>query len=216
MIWQGSTWCLVTFLLLWGCGSTHPVVKAPLVVTAKENWFCDMGAEHQTWECVKDYTPEISKKRLSDSPSSPDRPPPRTSESGVQQSDDGVDIHTPELDIELPLYQRLAYSPGQSVNLIDLPPDYFAVQLFAVSSKAALEKFVRGKNIPGLSATRIAHRDQLFFVLLLGIYADEKTARTAAANLPVALINLTPWVRRLGSLQDAMLRGDDIAGTSAI
>ncbi|MCS5566434.1 MAG: SPOR domain-containing protein [Pseudomonadales bacterium] len=192
------------------------MVKAPLVVTAKENWFCDMGAEHQTWECVKDYTPDVSKKRPVDSPSSVNRSLPRTSKSIAQQNADEVAIHAPELNTELPLYRRLAYNPGQSVNLIDLPPDYFTVQLFAVSSKAALEKFVREKNIPGLSATRIAHRDQLFFVLLLGIYADENTARTAAANLPVALTNLTPWVRRLGSLQDAMLRGDDIAGTSAI
>ena len=102
------------------------------------------------------------------------------------------------------------------MNLIDLPPDYFAVQLFAVSNKEALEKFVRDKNIPGLSATRIAHGDQLFFVLLLGIYSDESAARIAAANRPPALNDLTPWVRRLGSLQDAMRLGDDLAGTPAI
>ena len=215
MIWRRSTWCLVTFLVLWGCGSTN-VLEPPLAVTAKENWFCDLGAEQQTWECVKDYTPDISKKRPLDSPSGPNRTPSRTSEPGRQQSGDRVDMHTAESNIELPLYQSLAYSPDQSVNLIDLPPNYFAVQLFAVSSKAALEKFVREKNIPGLSATRIAHRDRLFFVLILGIYADENAARTAAANMPVALTHLTPWVRRLGSLQAAMLRGDDIAGTSAI
>ena len=130
MIWQRSTWCLVTFLLLWGCGSTNTVVKAPLVVTAKENWFCDMGAEHQTWECVKDYTPDVSKKRPVDSPSSVNRSLPRTSKSIAQQNADEVAIHAPELNTELPLYRRLAYNPGQSVNLIDLPPDYFTVQLF--------------------------------------------------------------------------------------
>jgi len=53
-------------------------------------------------------------------------------------------------------------------------------------------------------------------VLLLGIYSDESTARLAAANMPTALNDLTPWVRRLGSLQDAMRLGDDLAGTPAI
>ncbi|MEC9285560.1 MAG: hypothetical protein VYC36_06260, partial [Pseudomonadota bacterium] len=71
----------------------------------------------------------------------------------------------------------------------------------------------REQKIQGLSATRIARGDQLFFVLLLGIYSDENTARLAATNMPIGLNSLTPWVRQLGSLQDAMRRGDDLAGT---
>lgn len=186
-------------------------------VTPQDNWFCDMGVENQTWECVKDYIPDGTRKRLSRSlPPKPDQTLPKTHEPEMVYSSDTVATRSPNLDIGPPLYRRLALKPGHAVNLIDLPPDYFAVQLFAVSNKEALEKFVRDKNIPGLSATRIAYGDQLFFVLLLGIYSDESAARIAAANMPSALNDLTPWVRRLGSLQDAMRLGDDLAGTPAL
>ena len=217
MIWRWSTACVITFLLLGGCGSTIPMVETPVPVTPKDNWFCDMGVENQTWECGKDYIPDGKKKRLSRSlPAKPDQTLPKTHEPEVVDSSDTVATRSPNLDIGPPLYRRLALKPGHAVNLIALPPDYFAVQLFAVSNKEALEKFVGDKNIPGLSATRIAYRDQLFFVLLLGIYSDESAARIAAANMPSALNDLTPWVRRLGSLQDAMRLGDDLAGTPAI
>tara|TARA_B100001105_G_scaffold136941_1_gene109780 strand:- start:373 stop:816 length:444 start_codon:yes stop_codon:yes gene_type:complete len=146
----------------------------------------------------------------------PDQTLPKTYVPEVVGSSTTVGTRSSNLNIGPPLYRRLALKPGHAVNLIDLPPEYFAVQLFAVSNKEALEKFVRDKNIPGLSATRIAYGDQLFFVLLLGIYSDESTARLAAANMPTALNDLTPWVRRLGSLQDAMRLGDDLAGTPAI
>jgi len=217
MIWRRSTAYVITYLLLGGCASTNPMVETPVTVTPKDNWFCDMGVENQTWECVKDYVPDGTKKRLSRSlPPKPDQTLPKTHEPEAVDSSDTVATRSPNFDIGPPLYRRLALKPGHAVNLIDLPPDYFAVQLFAVSNKEALEKFVRDKNVPGLSATRIAYGDQLFFVLLLGIYSDESAARIAAANMPSALNDLTPWVRRLGSLQDAMRLGDDLAGTPAI
>ena len=216
MIWRQSTACLIAFLLLGGCVSTIPVVETPLPVTAKDNWFCDMGVENQTWECVKNYVPSGSKKRLTRSSPAPDRTIPNTPVTPVKDSNTSVGTRSPELSNGLPLYLRLAFKSGQSVDLVDLPPDYFAVQLFAVSNKDALEKFVREQKLRGLSATRIARGDQLFFVLLLGIYSDESTARLAAANMPDSLNNLTPWVRRLGSLQDAMRRGDDLVGTPHI
>ena len=205
--------CLVALLLLGGCSSTQPFVETPMSVTPKDNWFCDMGVENQTWECVKDTTPAGSRKRLMRSPLTSDQITPKTSPTAVQNSVNSVGAIATEPSIGMPLYRRLAFKPGHSVNLIDLPPDYFTVQLFAVSNKAALEKFVREQKIQGLSATRIARGDQLFFVLLLGIYSDENTARLAATNMPIGLNSLTPWVRQLGSLQDAMRRGDDLAGT---
>ena len=206
--------CLITFLLLGGCSSNKRLVETPLSVTPKDNWFCDMGVENQTWECVKDSTPVGSKKRLSRSPTTSDQRTPEASLTGLNDRVGSVSTRATEPSTGMPLYRRLAFKPGRTVSLIDLPPDYFTVQLFAVSNKAALEKFVREQQIQGLSATRIARGDQLFFVLLLGIYSDENTARLAATNMPVGLNNLAPWVRQLGSLQDAMRRGDDLAGTS--
>ena len=217
MIWRWSTAHVITFLLLWGCRSTNPMVETPVPVTPKDNWFCDMGIENQTWECVKDYVPNGTTKQLSGSQRpTPDRTLAKTHVPEVVATGNTVGNHSPNRNIGLPLYRRLALKSDHAVNLIDLPSDYFAVQLLAVSNKEALEKFVRDKNIPGLSATRIAYGDRLFFVLLLGIYSDESSARTAAANMPSALNDLTPWVRRLGSLQDAMRLGDDLAGTPTI
>ena len=118
---------------------------------------------------------------------------------------------------DLPLYRALAYRPERAVRLVDLPAEYFAVQLLASSSKENLERFASSAKIDGLAAARIASSGRLLYILMLGIYPDRDSAERAAAAVPERIRGeVVPWVRSLGSLQSAMLAGDELAGTSDI
>jgi len=114
---------------------------------------------------------------------------------------------------ELPTHVRLAYQPSKPTLLEDLPSEFFTVQLLAMSSKTTLEAYVRDHGLKGLSAARIENDGGLYYVLLLGVYETEALARQAAADLPPPLDEASPWIRPLGSLQEAMQRADQLAGS---
>jgi septal ring-binding cell division protein DamX len=111
---------------------------------------------------------------------------------------------------------RLAYKPDKPVNIIELPPDLYAVQIVAMSSRDALEDFVSDNRLRGMSAARVANDGQVFYVLLLGIYETAAIANEAIEDIPPPMDKLSPWVRRLGSLQHAMIRADEITDNSSL
>ena len=115
---------------------------------------------------------------------------------------------------ELPTYRQLAYRPDKAVSLLDLPSTFFTVQVIAVSSKDALEAFVRTRQLRSMSAARIERSGALYYVLLLGVYANAELAKRAAQHLPAGLEDATPWVRSLASIQQAMLRADQLSGSA--
>ena len=100
--------------------------------------------------------------------------------------------------------------------LLDLPSDFWAVQLVAVSSKEALEKWARDNKVIGMSAARIWNGQQMFYILLLGIYETHENAEEAIESLQTPFGDQKPWVRSLGSLQAAMIEADRESGTSKI
>lgn len=97
--------------------------------------------------------------------------------------------------------------------ILDLPEDFFAVQLVAVSSKEALEKYAQERRLSGMSAARIYAADQMYYILLLGIYETQEKAELAIASLSGPLAELSPWIRSVGSLQSAMLEAERVSGT---
>ncbi len=115
---------------------------------------------------------------------------------------------------DAPEHVRLAYRPSRPTALTDLPADFYAVQLMAMSSKESLEAFVTREGISNMSAARVERNGELFYVLLLGIYEDADRARRAVESLPDEIGGAEPWIRPLGSLQSAMLRADRLAGSN--
>lgn len=111
----------------------------------------------------------------------------------------------------MPDYLRLAYRPDREVAFTELPDEFYAVQLLALSSSGAVERFVAEARVPGLAAARVERGGRLFYVLLLGIYRDRADAVRAIASPPDELKELTPWIRPLGTLKEAMRRADDLA-----
>ena len=98
---------------------------------------------------------------------------------------------------------------------MDLPPNFIAAQLMALSTRADLERYAQQKQVRGMSAARIAVGDKLMYVLLLGIYESREIAEQAVVDLPPPFDTIKPWLRSVGSLQRAMVAGDELEAALA-
>ena len=99
--------------------------------------------------------------------------------------------------------------------LLGQPPTRYAVQLAAYTRPGNLEAFVAANGLHDLPQARVERGGQAFHVLLLGVYATREAAQQAAAARPPELSVLTPWVRSLRSLQQALSPASG-TGASAI
>ena len=197
-----------------GCrsGDADPVPNPSAVVDENANWFCGGGDDNGGWDCVQDQELQRPAATPSRAPESPRRAPPEPSaersaapSAAVRQTSAAARAN-----------RESAYRPGQPVPLTEVPPQYYVVQLVALASKESLEEYATRKALRGMSAARVERNGRLFYVLLLGVFPTRAAADEAAANLPAALSEFDPWVRRVESLQEAIRRGDALAGTSEI
>jgi septal ring-binding cell division protein DamX len=115
---------------------------------------------------------------------------------------------------ESPDWQRLAYRPFDSIALSELPAHFYAVQIVAMSSMESLQSFAKEHLLNDALTARVEANGKFFYVLLLGTYETRANANAAAASRPEPLMNIQPWVRKVGSLQDAIARGDLLAETT--
>ena len=219
----------ITLMVLTACSNnpgSESVDQAQTIARAQERaWFCQMNELGTDWECVQDA-------ELARNPK-PDRLPGRkpAAETSPPVSSDGI---SPELSenqdaaslavedsepaepppAELPVHIALSYRPAEPVALLDLPADYYAVQLVAVTRKRDLEDFAEQHQIRGMSAARTYSGEQLFYILLLGVYETYENAELAARSLGPPFDETAPWIRPVGSLQRAIRAADEFTGSS--
>ncbi|MEM7080686.1 MAG: SPOR domain-containing protein [Pseudomonadota bacterium] len=226
---------------LCGCGTTAQTPTPRADETAKRGpYFCQTGEDPQGWECVASETIAITRKppqpeqrqtrqsqpevpapnpaRGSDLATSPARPPSPTTQTTqtVRTPAPALRDRAPQTRQQVPEYVALSYTPDKPVSILELPPEFYAVQLLALSGKDKLEEFAVHNNINGMSAARVASNGNLMFALLLGIYETRERAEKAITHLPAPFDQHRPWIRSVGSLQEAMIAGDNLAGTSEI
>ena len=118
------------------------------------------------------------------------------------------------LSVELHDWLRFNYRPSASIALSELPAHFYTVQIVAMSSMEALESFIKEHRQSDVLAARVEANGEFYYVLLLGIYETLASAKAAAASRSESLMNIEPWVRKLGSLQGAVARADELADSS--
>jgi hypothetical protein len=126
-----------------------------------------------------------------------------------QETDQAPEIAVLETDVA----PRTAATPGSFLNM---PAEFYAVQLMAMPSRERLEAYIREHNLTDMSATRIARAGELYYVLILGVYETRELAETASRDVPPPLDEREPWIRSLGNLQDAMIRANALAGDTPL
>lgn len=202
-----------------GCrsGDADTVPNPSAVVEEDANWFCGEGDENGEWTCVRDQELQRPAAAPATTPSRTPEPPPRPRPEPTADRPAAPPAVARPGSAASPRPDRSsAYRPGEPVPLTEVPPDYYVVQLVALGSKESLEEYASRNALRGMSAARVERGGRLFYVLLLGVFPTRGAADQAAANLPAALSEFDPWVRRIESLQEAIRRGDALAGTSEI
>ncbi len=209
--------CLVVGLVVAGCAGSGPRPPAtPVRNAGNGDWFCQMSPTGSGWECVQDpdlaENPRPARLPAGPPPGNGPRPLPQpTPREAPESAPEREEREAPPPPVE-PELRSAALQPNAPRSLADLPGDFYTVQLMAMSSAEALEEYVNERGLQGMSAARVERDGRLYYVLLLGIYETADQARNAAAHVPPSLAGATPWVRSLGSLQSAIVRGDALAG----
>lgn len=86
------------------------------------------------------------------------------------------------------------------------PSKNFAIQLVAGGSEAAVQRYIKRHQLRGAAAyIRTLRHGSPWFQVIYGSFASYREAQTALEQLPPALTEQSPWLRRYGEVQD-MLR----------
>ncbi len=201
-----------------------------------DGWFCEQGEQNKEWICVQSETIQPEANENPDTAASLSGPEKRDVRPlrELLDSSQTETLNAPEVDTRpeparapesvpaplkpdfssLPIYVQLSHNPGQPINISKLPPEFYVVQLMSLTEKANLEAYFAKHKLIGLSAARVESNNQILYVLLLGIYESYDNARRASENMPLELSDINPWIRSLESLQKAMLRADELSGSS--
>jgi DamX protein len=174
----------------------------------RPQWFCDAAPNGKDWNCIESATPE-SRATPVQRPAPAVAQAPTVAPAPVEPPEPPV-VSVPPTSTDGAIVKPIpAPSPPPArgaIPLVDLPSDYYVVQLLALSSKEALQTLATELKLPNLSAAVIESDGQLFYVLLLGAYPDRAAAERAIAERPEALRSFEPWIRSLGSLKEGMWR----------
>ena len=102
-------------------------------------------------------------------------------------------------------------TPALATSLMDLPADHYAVQILAMANVEQLEDFIAANQLDDALTARVERNGELYHVLLLGVYETLGLAEQASLDLPAPLANSEPWIRSVGSIQNAVMRGNALA-----
>lgn len=221
-------------LLVSACSSNRspgPRLGEPELRDPAEPWFCEPGVTQEEWQCIQNEAVAKVPEPTRPSPKRPQRQPaiaatPQVTSQQTASRERTAATVTPEAKSSslpassaadrsaenAPEYVSLAYRPAQPKAILDLPKEFSAVQLVALSSREALEKYASKSKMRGMSAARILRGDKLFYILLLGIYETRERAERAIVDLPPPFDVHTPWIRSVDSIQKAMLAADRHVG----
>ncbi len=179
-----------------GCRSTAPIDGIGGSAGAERDWFCERSLRGD-WNCYERAV-GFGGQTQADAPdpesASRANRPPGTERTQARKA--------------LPPYLQLAYRTDGPVEVLDLPPHYFAVQIAASSSLESLDRILVENRLPSMTAMPTEQDGEPLYVLLAGIYVDRQVADRAAALLPAEIRAMGPWVRQLGPLQDTMRRAE--------
>lgn len=78
-----------------------------------------------------------------------------------------------------PIYTLLAYKPAQSMHLIDLNEDLILAQIATFDDLEQAELFMNFHSRIKLNGVRLKYDGTIHYMVFLGLYEDEDTARWA-------------------------------------
>jgi len=199
---------------------------------AERTWYCYGEAEQRRWDCQDHPASEqlrspgaVGKSEAALTQQTMQQPmqqtslvatsstPPPPMPEFVPKPDPETELKPesepePEAAIDPVIPESGADVSGEDKNLqfiMSHPADHYAVQLIALESLAEVLAYAADQHIEDPLYARILTRDQIWVVLLLGIYPDRNTAVEAIDQWSTSHeLKESPWIRKLDTLIDAM------------
>jgi hypothetical protein len=202
---------LLTIGLLTGCSNSQ--VRRTPVTDLGEPWFCEMNETRDDWDCVRDEALARNPQptRLPTDPveqnpfdaQTPALPAGNGSREGLANPSAGIDFTAIEQSARTDL----------AASVLDRPPGHFAVQLTATETLAMADGFVRDHGLKAAEdvlTLELGRDDDLYYVVLLGLYETADDAQAAIDARPETLAEVKPWIRPLQSIQEGIRQAQGI------
>jgi hypothetical protein len=109
------------------------------------------------------------------SASDPDSPPaaPDSQPGSVPPPPEMTDRAAPPAapsSSQVPKHIALAYVTPEPTPILQLPADYYALQMLAMNSTEEIETYINDNDLKGMAGARIEDEGQIYYVLIVGIY----------------------------------------------
>jgi septal ring-binding cell division protein DamX len=221
-------------IALSGCASSKSTIqndKNSGEYQLPTSWFCeDLAGE---WDCAKLTKSEIELRRKprmngtssdkkQNEPSSENSEPTMVAPFSEPAEVPNLQIEkmpplTEEQDAEqisMPTDEKLdRENTTVSVpigKLMNVSEEFWAVQILALRDKEQLERFIEDRDLTGTRTAKIASSGEIFYVLITGIYESRALAEAATVDFSDSISSLTPYIRSIRSLQQAIKIAQDL------
>jgi septal ring-binding cell division protein DamX len=222
--------CLLLFTLAACSAKGEDQADVQAAAKSREAWFCQTDESGEEWECVQDddlarspvleRLPAAAQQAAVESTPAPGNSALPTIEEDLSDLTAAPEVG--EETIEEQVVTRVADSAVAepagdlpAMDILELPEDFYAVQLLAMPNAEMLHSFIEKNDLQKMMAVRLARGTNLYYVLILGIYETAEIADKASSNLPATFEGIQPWIRKMGSLQRAIMRGDKLVQETA-
>jgi septal ring-binding cell division protein DamX len=212
---------LLLFVLGFVLGCSSPSrsvdVRAPATETQDRHtdsgWHCRLEEGATSWECEADVRDSSSVASV----------PAMGVDSTADTSADPSQRQGPALVVPPSLPEEETEPPSDSFEgassvteaIIAAHTGDYTIQLVSLDSMEAVQAFAQKHALDDPVIVPVGEENRVRYALLLGFYASEVEAQEAVAALPEELRSLSPWVRTLNSLGEAMARARTLSEASA-
>ncbi len=176
-------------------------------VQQSRSWYCYGVQQDRSWDCTKEPQPEKITTIIPGSVQSAAVVKPaedvEEQSAGPQAADIASEPAVPVIQ-EIQEAQKADSAAGSEV-ILNLPGDFFTVQLIAMKVENKVLDYATTNGIDKPLYVRILSQDTDWYVLLLGTYPDRSSAEKAKSDWEGArVLKVQPWIRRLSPLQEAI------------
>ncbi len=204
---------LIIAAVLAGCSNAQ--VRRTPVTDLGEPWFCEMNENRDDWDCVQDEAAARNPQpeRL---PTDPVEPSPFDEEAPalpeIAAPTEGLANPSAAINFDA-IAAEVTTRPDSITAILDRSPEHFAVQLTATETQALADGFIANhdlQNMEELITLELAREDDLYYVVLLGMFDTFAEAQAAVDTRPESLAEVQPWIRPLASIQSGILDAEKV------
>jgi len=160
-------------------------------------WYCYATPAADQWSCGDASNPGQA-RQSSHQPQQPVQPQQSTQQP--QQS-----TRQPQQSTRQPQQSSQPEVSQGTTSILQQPSGFYTIQLIAVQEEDKILTYALENGMKYPLYTQILSEGQVWYVLLLGLYPDRLTAASARDEWTRNKdLSVKPWIRQLGTLQDAI------------